>query len=148
MSDIISYEKPEWKRKLRTPRRTWQHIIKNRKEIKWKGVDWIHLVQGRDKWQAIVNTVSPSCSTCAECLGQLRTSETLNDSVPRRRIRAQCPASSALAQCLPEAIYVTQVEVCCGVRSRRSACGLCADTDYFHGQHCSQYAVFLRLKQP
>lgn len=62
-------------------------------------MDWIHLVQDTDKWQATVNTVSPSCSKCAECLGQLRTSETLNDSVPWRRIRVQCPASSALAQC-------------------------------------------------
>ena len=23
----------------------------------WEGVDWIHLAQGRDKWQAILNSV-------------------------------------------------------------------------------------------
>jgi len=27
------------------------------KEIRWKGVDWIDLVQYRDKWWAVVNTV-------------------------------------------------------------------------------------------
>jgi hypothetical protein len=26
-------------------------------EIGWKGMDWIHLVQDRDKWQTLVNTV-------------------------------------------------------------------------------------------
>lgn len=25
------------------------------KEIKWAGVDWINLVQDRDKWWALVN---------------------------------------------------------------------------------------------
>jgi hypothetical protein len=74
-------------------------IITDRKEIKWEGMVWIHLAQDTDKWQATVNTVSPSRSKCAEYLGQLRTSETLNDFVPWRRIRAQCPASSALGQC-------------------------------------------------
>jgi hypothetical protein len=27
------------------------------REIWWKGVDWIHLAQDRDQWQALVNTV-------------------------------------------------------------------------------------------
>jgi hypothetical protein len=27
------------------------------REIWWKGVDWMHLVQDRDQWRAIVNTV-------------------------------------------------------------------------------------------
>jgi len=26
-------------------------------EIGWEGVDWIHLVQDRDHWWAVVNTV-------------------------------------------------------------------------------------------
>jgi hypothetical protein len=26
-------------------------------ETEWGGVDWIHLVQDRDQWRAIVNTV-------------------------------------------------------------------------------------------
>jgi hypothetical protein len=27
------------------------------KEIRWEGVDWIHLAQDRDQWQAVVNMV-------------------------------------------------------------------------------------------
>jgi hypothetical protein len=27
------------------------------KEIRWEGMDWIHLAQERDKWQALVKTV-------------------------------------------------------------------------------------------
>jgi hypothetical protein len=27
------------------------------REIRWKGMDWIHLAQNRDQWQALVNTV-------------------------------------------------------------------------------------------
>jgi hypothetical protein len=27
------------------------------KEIGWEGVDWIHLAQDRDQWQAFVNIV-------------------------------------------------------------------------------------------
>jgi hypothetical protein len=27
------------------------------REIAWKGVDWMHLVQDRDQWRALVNTV-------------------------------------------------------------------------------------------
>jgi hypothetical protein len=26
-------------------------------KIWWKGVDWMHLVQDRDQWRAVVNTV-------------------------------------------------------------------------------------------
>jgi hypothetical protein len=26
------------------------------RKIGWKGVEWMHLVQGRDQWQALVNT--------------------------------------------------------------------------------------------
>jgi hypothetical protein len=26
-------------------------------EIAWEGVEWIHLAQDRDQWQAVVNTV-------------------------------------------------------------------------------------------
>jgi hypothetical protein len=29
----------------------------NLTELMWEGVDWIHLDQGRDGWQAVVNTV-------------------------------------------------------------------------------------------
>jgi len=26
-------------------------------EMGWEGVDWMHLAQDRDKWQALVNTL-------------------------------------------------------------------------------------------
>jgi hypothetical protein len=29
----------------------------NLREIGWSGMDWIDLVQGRDQWRALVNTV-------------------------------------------------------------------------------------------
>jgi hypothetical protein len=28
------------------------------REIRWEVVDWMHLAQDRDQWQALVNTVS------------------------------------------------------------------------------------------
>jgi hypothetical protein len=31
--------------------------IMTRREIEWKGVDWIHLAQDRDQRRAVVNTV-------------------------------------------------------------------------------------------
>jgi hypothetical protein len=33
---------------------TFQCIIK---EIRWQGMDWIHLAQPRDGWQAVVNAI-------------------------------------------------------------------------------------------
>jgi hypothetical protein len=27
------------------------------REVGWEGVEWIHLAQDRDKWQALVNTI-------------------------------------------------------------------------------------------
>jgi hypothetical protein len=50
--------KLETRRTLRRPRR--RHGDKNNtdfKEIAWEGLDWIHLAQVREKWQALVNTV-------------------------------------------------------------------------------------------
>jgi hypothetical protein len=50
--------KPEGKRPLGRPRRRWVDNIKiDLREIGWDGVDWIHLVQDRDQWKALVNTV-------------------------------------------------------------------------------------------
>jgi hypothetical protein len=50
--------KPEGKRPLRRPRHRWENIIRlNVREIGWVGVDWIHLAQDGNKWQALVNTV-------------------------------------------------------------------------------------------
>jgi hypothetical protein len=49
---------PEGNRPLRTPRHSGEDSIKmNRKEIGWGGMDWIDMVQDRDKWRALLNTV-------------------------------------------------------------------------------------------
>jgi hypothetical protein len=43
---------------LGRPRRRWEYNIRLRlREIGREGVDWIHLVQERDQWQDLVNTV-------------------------------------------------------------------------------------------
>jgi hypothetical protein len=49
--------KPKGKRALGRPRRRWDGIRIDLREIGWAGVDWIHLVQDRDQWQALVNVV-------------------------------------------------------------------------------------------
>jgi hypothetical protein len=50
--------KPESKRPLRKPRCRWVDNIKmDLREIVWDDVDWIDLVQDRDWWRALVNTV-------------------------------------------------------------------------------------------
>jgi hypothetical protein len=52
----ISVEKPEGKRSLVRSRR--RSIRLDLREIGWEGVDWIHLAQDRDRWRALVNTVT------------------------------------------------------------------------------------------
>jgi len=48
--------KPEGKTPLGRPRRRWEDNIKmNLREV--GGGDWMELVQDRDRWQALVNTV-------------------------------------------------------------------------------------------
>jgi hypothetical protein len=48
--------KPIGKRLLERPRRRWENGIKmDLREIGWGGVEWIHLAQDRDLWQALVN---------------------------------------------------------------------------------------------
>jgi hypothetical protein len=50
--------KPEGKRPLGKPRRRWVDNIKTvLLEIGWGSVDWIGLVQDRDKWRDLVNAV-------------------------------------------------------------------------------------------
>jgi hypothetical protein len=50
--------KPEGKRPLRRPRHRWEDNIKmDLREIRFEGVDWIHLAQNRDHQQALVNMV-------------------------------------------------------------------------------------------
>jgi ribosome biogenesis protein Nip4 len=46
------------RRPLERPRRRWEDNIKmNLREIGFGDVDWIHWVQDRDRWRALVNTV-------------------------------------------------------------------------------------------
>jgi hypothetical protein len=49
--------KPEGKRPPGRPRRRWENIKMDLREIGWGGMDWINLVQDRDQWRALVNTV-------------------------------------------------------------------------------------------
>jgi hypothetical protein len=50
--------KPERKRPLGRPTCRWVDSIKIvLRKIGWDGVGWIDLVQDRDQWRALVNTV-------------------------------------------------------------------------------------------
>jgi hypothetical protein len=50
--------KPEEKRLLGRPKLRWvDNIRMDLREIGWGGMDWIDLVQDRDQWKALVNTV-------------------------------------------------------------------------------------------
>jgi hypothetical protein len=50
--------KPEEKRPLGRSRHRWEDNIRmDLREIRWEGVDWIHLAQDRDWWWALVNMV-------------------------------------------------------------------------------------------
>jgi hypothetical protein len=55
---VQNFGKPDWKRALGRSRRVWYGNIKmDITEIEFEGVDWIHLVQDRDQWQVLVNTI-------------------------------------------------------------------------------------------
>jgi hypothetical protein len=47
--------KPEGKWSLERPREDWIKV--NLREIGWGSVEWIHLAQDRDRWEAVVNAV-------------------------------------------------------------------------------------------
>jgi hypothetical protein len=50
--------KPEGKRPLGRPRHRWMDNIKmDFDEIELGGMDWIDLVEDKDHWRALVNTV-------------------------------------------------------------------------------------------
>ena len=49
---------PKGKRQLGRPRRRGEYNIKmDLQEVGWKGMDWIGVVQDRDRWWARVNAV-------------------------------------------------------------------------------------------
>jgi hypothetical protein len=50
--------KPEGKRPLGRPRRMWLDNIRvDLAEVEWGDEGWIDLIQGRDRWRALVNSV-------------------------------------------------------------------------------------------
>jgi hypothetical protein len=50
--------KPEGKRPLRRPRHRWMDNIRlDLREMDWEVMDWIHLAQDRNQWQALMNVV-------------------------------------------------------------------------------------------
>ena len=56
--DTVLVSKPEGKRLLGRPRRRWEDNIEmDLQEVVCGVVDWIHLAQDRDRWQALVNAV-------------------------------------------------------------------------------------------
>jgi hypothetical protein len=62
MEEINAYKilvgKHEGKRSRRRHRRRWEGNIRmDLRQGGWEGVDWMHLVQDRDQWRALVNTV-------------------------------------------------------------------------------------------
>jgi hypothetical protein len=50
--------KREEKGPLRRHRRRWEDNIKmDLREVRWKGVEWIDMACGVERWRAVVNTV-------------------------------------------------------------------------------------------
>jgi ribosome biogenesis protein Nip4 len=50
--------KSEGKRPLRKPRNRWEDNIRmDLREIGWGSVDWMHLAQDKDQWQALMNMI-------------------------------------------------------------------------------------------
>ena len=50
--------KPEGKRPLGRPRRSWDDNVKmDLQELEFVGMDWIELAQDRDRWRTLVSAV-------------------------------------------------------------------------------------------
>jgi hypothetical protein len=61
--------RPEERRPLGRTRRGWEDNIKmDLGEIGFGGADWIHWAQDRDRWRALVNTVTSCSIKCGEFL--------------------------------------------------------------------------------
>jgi hypothetical protein len=54
---IILVGKSDGKRQLRRPRSRWEYNRMDLREIGCEDVEWIHLAQVMDQWQALVNMV-------------------------------------------------------------------------------------------
>jgi hypothetical protein len=53
---IFFVRKPDGKRPLGRLRCRWEDNIRmDLREVGWESVDWMHVVQDRDQWQALVN---------------------------------------------------------------------------------------------
>jgi hypothetical protein len=54
----ILVREPEEKRPIGRSRRRWVDNIRlDHREIRWEGVDWMHLAQNRNQWRGVVKTV-------------------------------------------------------------------------------------------
>ena len=54
----ILVKKPEEKKSVGRTMHMWKDNIKvDLKGIRWDSMDWIHLAQDRDQWQAVMNIV-------------------------------------------------------------------------------------------
>jgi hypothetical protein len=47
----------EGMRPLGIPRRRWEDIRMDLREVQWEVVDWMHLTEDRDQWWALVKTI-------------------------------------------------------------------------------------------
>jgi hypothetical protein len=54
---MVVVRKIDGKRALGKPRRKWEHIKMDIKEMGWGDTDSIDLAQDRDRWQGLVNAV-------------------------------------------------------------------------------------------